>query len=62
MKKPVGRGRPASQGPKAKPFSVRLELEVRAALSKAGDAEQRPAAFIALRYIVEGLKAGGWIK
>jgi hypothetical protein len=60
MKKPVGR--PASRGPKAKPFSIRLEPAVRAALSKAGDAEQRPAAFIALRFIVDGLKAGGYLK
>ena len=58
MKNPVGR--PASKGPKAKPFSIRLEPAARVALSKAGDAEQRPAASIAVRFIVEGLKASGF--
>lgn len=48
--------------PKAKPFSIRLVPTVREALDKAGRAEDRPAAYVALRYIVEGLKAGGFLK
>jgi len=48
--------------PKAKPFSIRLMPDVRAALTKAGEAEDRPAAYIALRYILDGLKTGGFLK
>jgi hypothetical protein len=48
--------------PKAKPFSIRLMPDVREALDKAGKAEDRPAAYVALRFIVEGLKTGGFLK
>jgi len=61
MKKPSA-GRPTSPGPKPKPFSIRLSSEVRAALSKAGEAEDRPAAYVALRYITEGLRSAGFLK
>jgi hypothetical protein len=36
--------------------------EVREALDKAGKAEDRAAGYVALRFIVEGLKAGGYLK
>jgi hypothetical protein len=36
--------------------------DVRAALTKAGEAEDRPAAYVALRYILDGLKTGGFLK
>jgi predicted transcriptional regulator len=59
MKKPKAATKPA---PPRKPFSVRLAPDVRAALDKMGKAEDRPAAYIAQRFIVEGLKAGGLLK
>ena len=59
MKKPKAA---AKLVPKAKPFSIRLMPDVRAALDKAGQAEDRPAAYIALRSIVEDLKAKGFLK
>jgi hypothetical protein len=53
-------GRPKS--PTTVPFSVRLKVEDREALIKAGAAEDRPAAWIAQRAIVAWLKAEGWIR
>ncbi len=43
-------------------FTIRIAPEVRAALDKAGEAEDRSAGYVALRFIVEGLKAGGYLK
>ena len=57
MKTPKPAAKPA---PKAKPFSIRLMPDVRgAALDKAGQVEDRPAAYTALRSIVEDLKEKG---
>jgi predicted transcriptional regulator len=52
---------PATKKVKAT-FSLRLAPNVRAALDKAAEAEDRSAGYIALRFIVEGLKAGGHLK
>jgi len=43
-------------------FTIRIAPEVREALDKAGKAEDRAAGYVALRFIVEGLKAGGYLK
>ena len=53
MKTPKPTAKPA---PKAKPFSIRLMPDVRAALDKAGQVEDRPAAYIALAAVVEDLR------
>lgn len=57
MKKPAKKPAPV-----AKQFSIRLEPEIRAALTKAGKAEDRPAAYVALRYLKNGLKESGFIE
>jgi hypothetical protein len=44
------------------PFNVRLDSDERAALEAAGMAEDRPAAYVARRFIVEGLKEKGFLK
>jgi predicted transcriptional regulator len=44
------------------PFTVRLDSAAKAALDKAAAAQGRPSANLAQWFIVEGLKAGGWLK
>jgi len=44
------------------PFNVRLDLDERAALEAAGAAEDRPAAYVARRAILEWLKEKGFLK
>jgi hypothetical protein len=56
MKKPV---KPA---PKSIAFSIRLTPEARAALIKAGAAEERPAAWIAQKAVTLWLKEKGFLK
>ncbi|MGB8898241.1 MAG: hypothetical protein WCC90_02825 [Methylocella sp.] len=43
-------------------FSMQLDLNEREALDKAAKAEDRPAAYVARRALVEWLKANGWLK
>jgi hypothetical protein len=57
MKKPV-----AKPVPKSIPFSIRLAPAARAALIKAGETEERPAAWIAQRAVMQWLKANGFLK
>jgi hypothetical protein len=48
--------------PKTISFSIRLTPTARAALIKAGEAEERPAAWIAQRAVVGWLKEKGFLK
>jgi hypothetical protein len=57
MKKPT---KPAV--PKSISFSIRLAPVARAALIKAGEAEERPAAWIAQRAVMTWLKEKGFLK
>jgi predicted HicB family RNase H-like nuclease len=61
MRKPPQAQSPAQKKLKTN-FSVRIAPDVRAALNKAAECEDRSAGNVALRYIVEGLKAGGYLK
>jgi hypothetical protein len=61
IRKPAHSQSPATKKIKAT-FSLRLAPDVRAALNKMAEAEDRSAGYIALRFIVEGLKAGGYLK
>ena len=48
---------------RAKPlFSMQLDPKEREALHKAAKAEDRSAAYVARRALVEWLKANGWLK
>jgi hypothetical protein len=47
---------------KSTPFSIRLTPRARAALIKAGEAEERAAAWIAQRAVLDWLKANGYLK
>ena len=59
MKKPAVK----SKTRRVKPlFSMGLERKEREALEKAAKAEDRPAAYVARRALVEWLKANGWLK
>jgi len=53
-------GRPVK--PETIPFAVRLPREAREALIKAGESEERPAAWIAQRAIIAWLKTNGWLE
>jgi predicted transcriptional regulator len=44
------------------PFNVRLSSDEKTALEAAGAAEDRPAAYVARRAIVEWLKEKGFLK
>jgi uncharacterized protein (DUF1778 family) len=44
------------------PISIRLSAKAKSALDKAAAAQGRPAANLAQWFIVEGLKAGGYLK
>jgi predicted transcriptional regulator len=57
MKKPAAK--PAT---KSIAFSIRLSPEARKALIKAGEAEERSAAWIAQRAVVQWLKEKGFLK
>jgi predicted transcriptional regulator len=47
----------------AKPvFGIRLSADERKALDKAATAEDRPAAYVARRAILDWLKANGYLK
>jgi predicted transcriptional regulator len=59
MIKPKSKSKPE---PKTVPFSIRLIPAVREALEKVGKAEDRPASYIALRAIVDYLRAYGALK
>lgn len=49
--------------PQSKPvFGVRLSADERKALNKAAAAEDRPAAYVARRAILDWLKAKGFLK
>jgi hypothetical protein len=61
MKKPVKRSTVTKTQPKAM-FGVRLAAEEREALDKAAAAEDRSAAYIARRAILDWLKAQGYLK
>jgi predicted transcriptional regulator len=57
--------KPAPSAPKKNVkanFSIRLAPDVRAALDKMAEAEDRSAGNVALRFMVEGLKAKGYLK
>jgi hypothetical protein len=60
MKKPTKPAKPPV--PKTISFSIRLSPTGRAALIKAGEAEERPAAWIAQRAVVAWLKEKGFLK
>jgi hypothetical protein len=66
MKRPAAKSKRRAPGRPHKtitiPFAVRLVPEAREALIKAGEAEERPAAWIAQRAIVLWLKDNGWLK
>jgi len=47
---------------KTTPFSIRLSPRARAALIKAGEAEERAAAWIAQRAVLAWLKENGFLK
>jgi hypothetical protein len=61
MKKPAAKlaTKPA---PKSIAFSIRLSPEARKALIKAGEAEERPAAWIAQRAVMQWLTLNGFLK
>lgn len=48
--------------PKSVAFSIRLSTEARAALQKAGKTEERSAAWVAQRAVMQWLKAEGYLK
>lgn len=52
----------AAVAKKTVPFSIRLTPRARAALIKAGDAEDRAAAWIAQRAVLDWLKENGFLK
>jgi predicted transcriptional regulator len=57
--------KPAASAPKKNVkanFSIRLPPDVRAALDKLAEAEDRSAGNVALRFIAEGLKEKGFLK
>jgi predicted transcriptional regulator len=43
-------------------FTIRIPEDVRAALDKMAAAEDRSAGYVALRFILEGLKSEGFLK
>jgi hypothetical protein len=51
-----------SSVPKTTAFSIRLTPRARAALIKAGEAEERAAAWIAQRAVLAWLKENGFLK
>ena len=57
MKKPV-----AKPAVKSIAFSIRLTPEARRALLRAGEAEERPAAWLAQRAVMQWLKEKGFLK
>jgi hypothetical protein len=61
IRKPANAQSPATKKAKAT-FSIRLPPDVRAALNKSAETEDRSAGTQALRYIVDGLKKAGYLK
>jgi hypothetical protein len=60
MKKPTTKKVAAKPEPKTM-FGIRLATEEREALDKAAAAEDRPAAYVARRAILEWLKSNGFL-
>jgi hypothetical protein len=62
--KPFCNGRKVPGRPKTVtiPFAVRLKPDAHTALIEAGAAEERPAAWVAQRAIIQWLKESGWLK